>query len=90
MVKPAFYFPPHTINIQDGQMDLNAILDPSLKTDKKVDNQSITYINRCYPNPLTRVRYRAKFIEVNNLLTVYDIWKRNPNSSKKASQGNIY
>ena len=36
MVKPAFYFPPHTINIQDGQMDLNLVLDPSLGLIKKL------------------------------------------------------
>ena len=37
MVKPAFLFPPHAINIQDGQMDLNLVLDPSLWTNKKVE-----------------------------------------------------
>ena len=74
MVKPAFYFPPHTINIQDGQMDLNSILDPSLKTDKKVDNQSISSINRCYPNPFnSQLDIELNLTEVNNLLTVYDI-----------------
>ena len=74
MVKPAFYFPPHTINIQDGQMDLNSILDPSLNTDKKVDNQSITSINRCYPNPFnSELDIELNLIQINNLLTVYDI-----------------
>ena len=55
MVKPAFYFPPHTINIQDGQMDLNLVLNSSLLTDKKVEVQSQTSINKCYPNPFNSV-----------------------------------
>ena len=74
MVKPAFYFPPHTINIQDGQMDLNLVLDPSLWIDKKVEVQRITSINRCYPNPFNSVLdLELNLGEINNLLTVYDI-----------------
>ena len=74
MVKPTFYFPPHTINIQDGQMDLNLVLNPSLRTDKKVEVQRITSINRCYPNPFnSRLDLELNLGGVNNLLTVYDI-----------------
>ena len=74
MVKPAFYFPPHTINIQDGQMDLNLVLNPSLWTDKKFEVQRITSINRCYPNPFNSVLdLELNLGKVNNLLTVYDI-----------------
>ena len=74
MVKPAFYFPPHTINIQDGQMDLNLVLNPSLSTDKRVEVQTKTSINKCYPNPFNSVLdLELNLREVNNLLTVYDI-----------------
>ena len=74
MVKPVFYFPPHTINIQDGQMNLNLVLDPPLWNDKKVEVQRITSINRYYPNPFNSVLLlELNLVEVNNLLTVYDI-----------------
>ena len=31
MLKPAFYFPPHTVSIQNGEFDYNRIFDPELK-----------------------------------------------------------
>ena len=74
MVKPAFYFPPHTVNIQDGQMDLNLVLNPSLGNDNKVEIQRIASINRCYPNPFnSELDIELNLTQINNILTVHDI-----------------
>ena len=90
MVKPAFYFPPHTVNIQDGQMDLNLVLNPSLVNDNKVEIQSITSINRCYPNPFnSELDIDLNLVKINNLLTVHDITGREIQTllPRRVSQG---
>ncbi len=90
MVKPAFYFPPHTINIQNGQMNLNLVLNPSLWTDEKIEVQSKTSINRCFPNPFNSVLdIDLNLGKVDNLLSIYDITGKEVQTllPKRLSQG---
>ena len=71
-------------------MDLNLVLNPSLLNDNKVEIQSITSINRCYPNPFnSELDIDLNLVKINNLLTVHDITGREIQTllPRRVSQG---
>ena len=76
MLKPAFYFPPHTVSIQNGEFDFNRIFDPELKI---FNNQIIPKdikLHPVYPNPFnsnTTIRLTINRPIQNSSLFIVDI-----------------
>ena len=63
MLKPAFYFPPHTITINDGSINLNRINLPILNTEQNKDTPYSFELFDPYPNPFnpeTNIYFFAK------------------------------
>lgn len=77
MLKPAFHFPPHTVNINNGEFLFNISSLPELKTKKENPlNPTSFKLSPVYPNPFnnaTTIQYFLpdNFIELS--LAVYDI-----------------
>jgi len=76
MLKPAFYFPPHTISIQNGEFDFNRIFDPELGI---LNNQIMPKnikLHPGYPNPFnsnTTIRLTINRPIQNSSLFIVDI-----------------
>jgi len=76
MLKPAFYFPPHTISIQNGEFDFNRIFDPELGI---LNNHIIPKnikLHPGYPNPFnsnTTIRLTINRPIQNSSLFIVDI-----------------
>ena len=52
MLKPAFHFPPHTVNINNGDFNFSAITNPALTVEKSNILEPVNFkILNAYPNP---------------------------------------
>ena len=63
MLKPAFYFPPHTITIEDGSINFNRVNLPILNTEQNKDTPYSFELFESYPNPFnpeTNIHFFAK------------------------------
>ena len=76
MIKPAFYFPPHTISISDGSFTLENVDAPILNT---YDTPTVAYPNiyllPAYPNPFnakTKIKLNIKNPIENALVKIYN------------------
>ena len=76
MLKPAFYFPPHTLSINDGNFNLNNLEAPILST---YYSSSIASPNVCllppFPNPFnprTKMKFFIQNSIENALVTIYN------------------
>ena len=63
MLKPAFYFPPHTISIEGGSINFNKINLPILNTYQNKETPHSFELFDSYPNPFnpeTNIHFFAK------------------------------
>ena len=63
MLKPAFYFPPHTITIEDGSINFNRVTLPILNTEQNKETPYSFELFDSYPNPFnpeTNIHFFAK------------------------------
>ena len=63
MLKPAFYFPPHTITIEGGSINFNRVNLPILNTEQNKDAPYFFELFDSYPNPFnpkTNIHFFAK------------------------------
>ena len=63
MLKPAFYFPPHTITIEGGSINFNRVNLPILNTEKNKNTPYSFELFDSYPNPFnpeTNIHFFAK------------------------------
>tara|TARA_B100001250_G_scaffold142803_1_gene122205 strand:- start:2120 stop:3022 length:903 start_codon:yes stop_codon:yes gene_type:complete len=63
MLKPAFYFPPHTITIEDGSINFNRVTLPILNTKQNKKTPYSFELFDSYPNPFnpeTNIHFFAK------------------------------
>ena len=63
MLKPAFYFPPHTITIEDGSINFNRVALPILNTKQNKETPYSFELFDSYPNPFnpeTNIHFFAK------------------------------
>ena len=51
MLKPAFYFPPHTITIEEGSINFNRVTLPILNTEQNKETPYSFELFDSYPNP---------------------------------------
>ena len=76
MIKPAFYFPPHTISINNGTFVLENLDAPALKTyDSYNLNPSEINLSPAYPNPFnpqTKIKINAQTPIKNVLAKIYN------------------
>ena len=76
MIKPAFYFPPHTISINNGTFVLENLDAPALKTyDSYNLNPSEINLSPAYPNPFnpqTKIKINAQTPIKNVLAEIYN------------------
>ena len=76
MLKPAFYFPPHTISIQNGEFDFNRIFDPELGIHNNQIMPKNIKLHPGYPNPFnsnTTIRLTINRPIQNSSLFIVDI-----------------
>ena len=74
MLKPAFYFPPHTITIEGGSINFNRINLPILNTEQNKDTPYSFELFDSYPNPFnpeTNIHFFAKNKTIS--LLIYNI-----------------
>ena len=51
MIKPAFYFPPHTISIDNGEFIFNEVSLPALSISNDLQPLRTNILQEVYPNP---------------------------------------
>ena len=74
MLKPAFYFPPHTITIEGGSINFNRINLPILNIEQNKDTPYSFELFDSYPNPFnpeTNIHFFAKNKTIS--LLIYNI-----------------
>ena len=76
MIKPAFYFPPHTISIDNGEFIFNQVSLPALFVSNNTQPERINILQKTYPNPFnskTTIEFSVKNDLENMELMIFDI-----------------
>ena len=76
MLKPAFYFPPHTLSINDGNFNLNNLEAPILSTyySSSIASPNVSLLPP-FPNPFnprTKIKFFIQNSIENALVTIYN------------------
>ena len=80
MIKPAFYFPPHTISIDNGEFNFNEVSLPALSISNDLQPLRTNIFQEVYPNPFNSSIVIEFFIEEDSRdisLSIFDINGRN-------------
>ena len=80
MIKPAFYFPPHTISIDNGEFIFNEVSLPALSISNDLQPLRTNILQEVYPNPFNSSIVIKFFIEEGPRdisLSIFDINGRN-------------
>ena len=80
MIKPAFYFPPHTISIDNGEFIFNEVSLPALSISNDLQPLKTNILQEVYPNPFNSSIVIEYFIEEglrDISLSIFDINGRN-------------
>ena len=80
MIKPAFYFPPHTISIDNGEFIFNEVSLPALSISNDLQPLRTNILQEVYPNPFNSSIVIKFFIEGGPRdisLSIFDINGRN-------------
>ena len=80
MIKPAFYFPPHTISIDNGEFIFNEVSLPALSISNDLQPLRKNILQEVYPNPFNSSIVIEFFIEEGPRdisLSIFDINGRN-------------
>ena len=80
MIKPAFYFPPHTISIDNGEFIFNEVSLPALSISNDLQPLRTNILQELYPNPFNSSIVIELFIEEGPRdisLSIFDINGRN-------------
>ena len=80
MIKPAFYFPPHTISIDNGEFIFNEVSLPDLSISNDLQPLKTNILQDVYPNPFNSSIVIEFFIEEglrDISLSIFDINGRN-------------
>ena len=80
MIKPAFYFPPHTISIDNGEFNFNEVSLPALSISNDLQPLKTNILQDVYPNPFNSSIVIEFFIEEGPRdisLSIFDINGRN-------------
>ena len=80
MIKPAFYFPPHTISIDNGEFIFNEVSLPALSISNDLQPLRTNIFQEVYPNPFNSSIVIELFIEEGPRdisLSIFDINGRN-------------
>ena len=76
MIKPAFYFPPHTISIDNGEFIFNRLSVPALSASNNTQPDRTNILQKVYPNPFnskTTIEFSVKNDLKNMELIIFDI-----------------
>ena len=76
MIKPAFYFPPHTISIDNGEFIFNEVSLPALSMSMNRQPNRINILRKAYPNPFnsnTTIEFSVNNNFENLELIIFDI-----------------
>ena len=76
MIKPAFYFPPHTISIDNGEFLFNQVSLPALSILNNTQPERANILQKVYPNPFnsnTTIEFSVKNNIENIELIIFDI-----------------
>ena len=76
MIKPAFYFPPHTISIDNGEFIFNQVSLPALSILNNTQPERTNILQKVYPNPFnsnTTIEFSVKNNIENIELIIFDI-----------------
>ena len=80
MIKPAFYFPPHTISIDNGEFIFNEVSLPALSISNDLQPLRTNIFQEVYPNPFNSSIVIELFMEEGPRdisLSIFDINGRN-------------
>ena len=76
MIKPAFYFPPHTISIDNGEFVFSQVSLPALSVSNNTQPERTNILQKVYPNPFnsnTTIEFSVKNDLENIELIIFDI-----------------
>ena len=76
MIKPAFYFPPHTISIDNGEFVFSQVSLPALSVSNNTQPERTNILQKVYPNPFnsnTTIEFSVKNDIENMELLIFDI-----------------
>ena len=76
MIKPAFYFPPHTISIDNGEFVFSQVSLPALSVSNNTQPERTNILQKVYPNPFnsnTTIEFSVKNDIENMELIILDI-----------------
>ena len=76
MIKPAFYFPPHTISIDNGEFVFSQVSLPALSVSNNTQPKRTNILQKVYPNPFnstTTIEFSMKNDIENMELIIFDI-----------------
>ena len=76
MIKPAFYFPPHTISIDNGEFVFSQVSLPALSVSNNTQPERTNILQEVYPNPFnsnTTIEFSVKNDLENMELIIFDI-----------------
>ena len=76
MIKPAFYFPPHTISIDNGEFVFSQVSLPALSISNNTQPEKTSILQKVYPNPFnsnTTIEFSVKNNLENMELIIFDI-----------------
>ena len=76
MIKPAFYFPPHTISIDNGEFVFSQVSLPALSVSNNTQPQRTNILQKVYSNPFnsnTTIEFSVKNDIENMELIIFDI-----------------
>ena len=76
MIKPAFYFPPHTISIDNGEFIFSQVSLPALSILNNTQPERANILQKVYPNPFnsnTTIEFSVKNDLENMELIIFDI-----------------
>ena len=76
MIKPAFYFPPHTISIDNGEFVFSQVSLPALSVSNNTQPERTNILQKVYPNPFnsnTTIEFSVKNDLENMELIIFDI-----------------
>ena len=76
MIKPAFYFPPHTISIDNGEFVFSQVSLPALSVSNNTQPERTNILQKVYPNPFnsnTTIEFSVKNDIENMELIIFDI-----------------
>ena len=80
MIKPAFYFPPHTISIDNGEFIFNEVSLPALSISNDLQPLKTNILEDVYPNPFNSsiiIEYSIQEDHRDISLSIFDINGRN-------------